>query len=198
MMRTRRHGMCVLAAAFGATSMPALAQVVAPWETFLDDMSSSACDVINVTNGGLVVLRGTRQLVVVTGVDATLSGTEVDAAGNVFFDDVPQGFIDFATDGDGLRSLWWISLTGRVIELNGLTGEPSESDSFPEDFTRTACDACDFWDDQTICAAPPVDDPPPVVISFCANGIVLPMFFMFGCLIALRLGRSPRSRMAMS
>lgn len=193
MTKIRLNGLWALAAALGANSMPAMAQVTAPWETFFDDVSTSACDVVNASNVELVVLHATGELAVVTGIDATLSGTEVDGAGNVFFDGAPAGFITFAEDGDGLRSLWWISLTGRVIELDGLSGEPIESDSFPDDFRGAGCDACDFWDDQTICADPPVEEPD-VVISFCADGIVLPMFMMIGCLSAVRLVRSPRRR----
>lgn len=195
MMRRKWHGLGALAAALGMMSLPALGQVTAPWETFVDDVSTSACDVVNASNVELVVLHETGELAVVTGIDATLSGTEVDGAGNVFFDGTPAGFITFAEDGDGLRSLWWVSLTGRVIELDGLSGNPIESDSFPDDFRGAGCDACDFWDDQTICADPPVEEPPDVVISFCADGIVLPMFMMFGFLTAVRLVRSPRRRL---
>ena len=43
-----------------------------PWDTFVDPLSSSACDVVNASNAELVVLSDTGQLVIVTGADVTL------------------------------------------------------------------------------------------------------------------------------
>lgn len=161
---------------------PALAQV-APWITFTDDpVSPSVCDVVNASNAELLVIQnvdpGVDRLAIVTGQDVILQDTEVSLAGDVFFRGEPAGFITFAEDGNGLRSLWWLSLTGQVVSVDGFTGEPTVTNMLPTDFFDLSCDGCDFWDDLSICA-PPVDsdpvDHPPVTINFCGSDITIPM-----------------------
>lgn len=122
-----------------------------PWEIFLDQQSDSACDIVNTANAELVVLSGTGELVVVTGTDLILADTFVDGEGFVFVGGVPVGVIDFATDGDGFRTLWWIGLDGSVVEIDPFTGEPSPTEFTPEDFGQVPCDACELWDDPTDC-----------------------------------------------
>ena len=118
-----------------------------PWELFLDSASTAACDVINADNAELVLISATSQLAIVTGTDVTLEDTLVDDDGFVFFEGDPVGTIDFATDGDGLRSIWWMSLTVAVVNVNDFTGEPTPTNKSPADFSNVACDACQFWDD---------------------------------------------------
>jgi hypothetical protein len=137
-----------------------------PWILFLDSQSASACDVVNADNAELVVLPG-GQMVIVSGTDVTLQDVVVDSQGFVFDGVEPAGLIDFALDGDGLRTLWWLSLVGEVARVNGRTGAPSFTDNFPEDYRDVPCDACDFWDDRSVCT----DSPP--VISICGAGIPL-------------------------
>jgi hypothetical protein len=146
---------------FGASS---LAQGV-PWEIYEDEpISSSVCDVVNAANAELVVLADTGQFVIVTGDDVTLEDTLVDFDGFVYLETgIPGlldavGYIGFAEDGDGYRTLWWTSLTGRVVSVDGFTGEPTETDLFPSDFYGVPCDACDYWDDPLACWDPSVDD----------------------------------------
>lgn len=152
---------------FALTNSSGFAQIK-PWDVFIDDQSDSVCDVVNAENAELVILSSTGQFVIVTGVDVVLEDTVVDFNGDVFYLGNPAGFIDFALDGDGFRTLWWMSLTGRVVNVNGFTGEPTETDLLPSDFSDVPCDACDFWDDRTVCD-------PPITINFCGMNTQLSM-----------------------
>lgn len=141
-----------------------------PWDVFVDDLSTSVCDVVNTVNAELVVLSDTGELVIVTGRDVILEDAIVDPFGDVSYLGDPAGFIDFAEDGDGLRTLWWLSLTGRVIRVDDFTGEPTVSNRLPVDFSNVLCDACLLWDDQTVCQQDGNDvptEPPPFVINLC-------------------------------
>ena len=151
----------------------AVAQTV-PWDVFDDALSDAVCDVINAENAELVVLSDTGQLVIVTGRDVILEDTFVTAEGDVLYHGQSTGFITFETDGDGLRSVWWVSLTGRVVSIDGFTGEPAITDMLPTDFVDVPCDACDLWDNPTDCLEP---DPvvPPVTINLCGTNTVLAM-----------------------
>lgn len=132
-----------------------------PWVTFTDaPVSESVCDVINTLNSELVLLADTEQLVIVTGPDVILDDTFVDADNNVFVENQPAGFIEFAEDDDGFRSLWWVTLTGRVVTLDGFSGLPEESDFFPDELGDAGCDACNFWDDPSVCAGVPGPNDP--------------------------------------
>lgn len=144
----------------------------APWVLFDDALSVSSCDTINAANAQLVLLEDTNQLVIVTGRDVVLEDSFVDFDGDVFILGESFGFIDFDDDIDGLRSLWWISLTGRVIEVDGFTGEPFETLLFPSNVVEPACDACEFWDDLALCdALLGFDDPlSPLIPNFCGLG----------------------------
>lgn len=150
---------------------PAFAQeqdeIVKPWVLFVDDQSTSQCDVVNADNAELVVMQGSGVMVIVSGTDVTLSDLVVDAQGFVSFGDQPAGVLDFYVDGDGFRSLWWTSLTGEVVRVNGFTGQPTFTEKTPEDYNDAACDACDFWDDQTVC------ETPPPTISLCGANVPL-------------------------
>jgi len=165
-----------------------------PWELFLDSASNAACDVINANNAQLVLLTGTGQLSIVTGTDVTLQDTLVDADGFVTFEGQPAGAIGFATDGDGKRTVWWMSLTGTVVNVNGFTGEPTQTDKLPSDFVDVACDACPFWDDASVCApAPPSEPPPPpVTVNLCGTSVQLPIGLTAAGLVALSFARRRR------
>lgn len=170
MFRGWRSSRIVLAIAVICTawSAPVEAQTRS-WDIFQDTLSDSRCDVINATNAELVVLSATGQLVIVSGQDVVLPDTFVDLGGFVFFGDDAAGLIEFATDADGLRSLWWMSITGHVVNVDGFTGEPTVSDQFPSDFSDAPCDACEFWDDQSVCPDSNDDDFtfPQIIINLC-------------------------------
>lgn len=153
-----------------------------PWVLFVDNQSTSVCDIVNAENAELVVLQGTGQLRIVSGTDVTLTDAVVDEEGFVTFEGEPAGLIGFALDGDGFRTLWWTSLVGEVARVNGVTGAPSFSNNFPEDFRDVPCDACDFWDDAADC---PGNQPP--VLSICGTGIPLFLPIMFAGLVGVRL-----------
>ena len=131
------------------------AQTVNDWLVFSDAESTSVCDVVNAFDNELVLLTATNQLVLVTGTDTVLLDTFVDLNNAVFFEGSPNGFIEFAEDGDGFRTLWWLTLDGRVVQLDPFDAEPSASNSFPSDFIDVPCDACRFLDQ------PPTDVCPP-------------------------------------
>jgi len=138
----------------------AVAQNV-PWQVFEDPNSPSVCDVVNAAEDELVVIPdldgATGQLFVVTGsVDLPIPDSFVVldarafepgvADGDVFLADELVGFLVFVEDGDGFRTLWWLSFTGRVISVDGLALSVSETDTFPGDFVDVPCDALPFWD----------------------------------------------------
>ena len=149
-----------------------VAQTV-PWVLFPDSLTFAACDVVNAENAELVVLLATGELVIVSGSDVIIDGSfvDIDAPGPpwlVFFFGDPAGFVDFAVDGDGLTTLWWLSLTGTAVHVDGFTGDPSTTDLFPSDFFNVPCDAAPFWDgclDDLDC-----DDGDPCTLDFCDGG----------------------------
>jgi hypothetical protein len=190
-MRRFQHAAVVTAALVLMAAPPAWGQNL-PWESFSDDptISASLCDLVNAANAELVVMRGTGQLVIVTGNDIAIEGSLVDAQGDVFIGQQPVGFLSFAEDGDGFRTLWWLSLTGRAIDINGLTGEVTESDLSPIDFTDVPCSACEFWDDQSVCRQP---DPSNIILNLCglgsANAMLLTLVGLTGMRVARRRWR---------
>jgi len=158
----------------GTTFESASAQNV-PWDIFYDDVSTSACEVVNAANAELVVLTATGQLTIVSGQDVTLVDTFVDVDGTVYFEGSATGIIDFAEDGDGFRTLWWMTLTGLAVEIDDFTGVPAASAFFPSDYTDVACDACPLWDDQSVCVVPPV------TLNFCGRSTQVSLgMTMFG------------------
>lgn len=153
-----------------------------PWFLYFDTQSTSACDVVNADNAKLVVLQ-TGQMVIVSGSDVTLEDVIVDSEGFVTFEGEAAGLIDFALDGDGLRSLWWMSLVGEVARINGRTGAPSFTDNFPEEYSDAGCDACEYWDDVTLCP----EEPP--VPSICGAGLPSVATLTFASLLGTRFRR---------
>lgn len=154
-----------------------------PWVLFLDSQSTSRCDVVNADNAELVVLQGSGRMVIVSGSDVTMDDLVVDSQGFVFFAGQPAGLIDFALDGDGFRSLWWTSLVGEVARVNGVTGAPSFTTKSPDDYRDAACDACDFWDDQTVC-------PEPLPIpAICGTGLPFALPLTLAGLLGTRMRR---------
>jgi hypothetical protein len=192
-MRLRFHLTIHVVLAMAFAPGVAVAQTFA-WQVF-SDVTGETCEVVHTANADLVVLSSTGQLVIVTGQDITLQDTAVDTSGFVFFEGAESGLISFQPDGAGVRTLWWTSLTGRIINVDELTGEPTVSEFFPEEITGVSCAACDFWDDQTVCADggdDVVDDdesPPLLTITVC--GVSTPIAFaaMFMGLASIRLVR---------
>ncbi len=140
-----------------------------PWDIFDDPNSASTCDAVNVSNAELVVLSDTGELVIITGTDLILTATFVDADGFVFFDGIAVGVIDFADDGDGLRTLWWMSLDGTVVDVDPLTGEPASTNLLPSDFSGVPCDACQLWDNLADCIGDQDGDGIVDVIDICPD-----------------------------
>jgi len=187
-MRPQKLTLMVLlsVATVAAHAAPASAQSK-PWLLFTDSQSTSRCDLVNADNAKLVVLQSTGQLVLVNGVDVTLQDAVADQNGFVSFEGNPAGVIGFATDGDGLRSLWWLSLTGKVVDVNGFTGAPTETSKVPGDYKNAACDACEFWDDPTAC---PSKTPP--TVHLCGVDVPITAAILIPALMGLRLVRRRR------
>lgn len=152
---------------------PVAAQTV--WDVFTDDRSGSLCGVVNTLTNELVVLNGTSQLMIVSGRDTILTDTFVDAEGFVFLGNDPAGVIEFAEDADGFRTLWWLTLDGRIVQLDPFTADPSSSDDLPRDYRNTPCDACEYVDVPLaeLCADDTVSDSPfvPIILDFCGAGV---------------------------
>ena len=197
-MRLSFHLMIHVTLAIAVAPMVAVAQSV-PWQVF-QDVTGETCEVVHAANADLVVLSSTGQLTIVTGQDITLQDTAVDTGGSVFFEGAEAGLISFQVDGDGVRTLWWTSLTGRVVSVDDFTGEPTVSESLPNDFTGVSCAACDFWDDQTVCGDEGDDsgggnigggDEPTPLLTITVCGVSTPIAFavMLMGLASLRLVR---------
>lgn len=158
-MRFNRRGAIPVAFALVTLGIRVANAQFDPWNTYADFDSASRCAVVNASNAELVVSSVTGQLILVSATDVTLQGTFVDADGFVFFEGESFGLIGFDEDGDGFRTLWWLTLTGTVIEIDSLTAVPSATPDRPEDFHDVPCDACDFWDDSSVCEEPTVTVP---------------------------------------
>jgi hypothetical protein len=148
-LRTGLIGLALMGIAAGAEQ--ANGQTV-PWETFVDTQSSSVCDVVNAGNAELLVLVPSRELETIDGEIVPFSF--VDADGNVFIDDFPFGFLSFAEDGDGFRTLWWLAISDgvfRVVELTDFALEPVVTSRFTSEFFNVPCDVCTLIDDPDNC-----------------------------------------------
>lgn len=153
---------------------PAAAQT--QWDVFTDAQSDSLCGVVNALNNELVVLNGTSQLMIVSSRDTILTDTFVDLEGFVFLGIDPVGVIEFAEDADGFRTLWWLTLDGRIVQLDPFTAEPTTSNELPRDVRNVPCNACQFVDNPIaeLCAQDDVivsDNPfVPLILNFCGVG----------------------------
>lgn len=183
--------LCTVSLIFVTT--PALAQSK-PWASFQDPITGTVCDVINANNAQLVVDQ-TSHLVIVSGADVNLQDAFVDAQGFVIFEEESSGTIDFAVDDDGNTRLFWMTLTGSVVNVNGFTGEPSDSGKTPDEFSGVRCDACPLWDDPRVCDNPDdPDDPDQPTTTFDLCGVDVPVTVgLIGLgLVPWRLTRSRR------
>lgn len=185
-----RRSFLVVAATVAWTAPSAFAQDV-PWDVFVDSESSSVCDLVNASNTEFVVLSSTGELVLVTGDDVILGDSFVDADGNVFFNGEAAGFISFADDGDGFRTLWWVDFFGSAVALDTLSLTPFSSNDTPQDFIDVECDACAFWDDPADCPVVVTIDPAPALsFNFCGLGMLPVMLVSVLGVCAMRRRRS--------
>lgn len=150
-MKTNPFRTAVVGAIAACVLTPALlhAQQL-PWIRYEDDLSTSICGVVNTAYLELVV-RNNGSFEIVTDLDALLSHTFVDSAGSVFFDNLLVGTIEFAVDADGFRTLWMLTLTGDILDVDPATGDPIATNFLPSDFSDVPCDACELWDVQGDC-----------------------------------------------
>ena len=142
----------------------------APWLLFIDDptASAAACDVVNAAGEQLIVRTDSGALEGVNDNPIPLSGTVgavpssvVDAVGveayvvaDVFFDNLPFGFLAFAGDSNGRRVVWWLVDVGgllRVVDVGAATRQPQASARGPGQVSESVCDACDVLRDVDLC-----------------------------------------------
>ncbi len=127
------------------------------WVVFQDSLTGSNCGVVNAANAELIVLFQSGNMVVVSGADVVLQDLVVYSDNSVSYLSEPAGYIDFAEDGDGLPAVFWLTLTGTVVQINTFTGEPTDSGLLPSDRINTVCDACTLIDQSSLCDNTPGD-----------------------------------------
>lgn len=173
-MNTSHSGAVVAGSLICLASVATVSAQIPGVDLFQDSESASICDLVNSANAHLVVLTDTGEFALVTGEDTRLEGTFVDVNGDVFVNDEPAGFVTFADDGDGLRSLWWLAPSGFAVHIDTITLQISESQILPDQISDVPCDACTFWDVAADCqSTEPPPDERPVVINFCGSGIAM-------------------------
>ncbi|MFQ5489304.1 MAG: hypothetical protein ACE5GE_01170 [Phycisphaerae bacterium] len=162
-----RYLLLGLAALLGA-SQPVRAQ----WFDLQDDpaISDATCGLINAENVRLVISDVDSSLVLVNGADRVLANTLVTSETQVFIDDQPVGFVEFATDQRGRRRVFWVTEIGSLYRLNP-DGEPVATEVFPEEVTGD-CDPCaELWDNPADCQDG-VDDIPVDPVSDASTALV--------------------------
>ncbi len=95
--------------------------------------------------------------------------------------------------------MWWTTLTGRVVNVDEFTGEPTPTDLFPSEIASVPCDACPFWDvpsacDTTVVVEEPDDVFVPITVSFCGATTPLTLALTAGGLFFMGLTRRSRGR----
>ncbi|NOT00082.1 MAG: hypothetical protein HOP29_05600 [Phycisphaerales bacterium] len=175
-MRVRFFGCWVAWGMVAGAGFTASAQTA--WDVLEDGQSDSICGVVNAVNSDtgapiqLVILTETSQLMMVSRTDTILADTFVEGDNDVTDLGQARGFIEFATDGDGFRTVWWVALDGMVVEVDPFNGTITAGVEVPENFINVPCDACEFVDfpPDDVCF---VDDGgviPPIVINLCGMG----------------------------
>ena len=130
---------------------PTLAQINDAWVVFQDSLTGAECGVINAANAELVTLFDSGTMVVITGADVRLNDLIVNVYDEVFYQGEQAGVIAFFDDADGLPAVFWTTLTGTVMQINTLTGQPSDSFLLPEEISATGCDACELIEESIFC-----------------------------------------------
>ncbi|MBI4717788.1 MAG: hypothetical protein HY763_08300 [Planctomycetes bacterium] len=164
-------------AALSASAGAAQAQVRF-WDTLTDGVSGTVCDVVNTENAQLLIRTDTGQLQILNaGRDVILADPVVTAEGDVVINGEPVGFIDFQSDADGNRVVWWTSLLGQVVRIDDFSGEPSSTTRLPGDFRNAPCDICEveeLLDDASFCDDGNSDEPP-ITVRLCGRNVVVSM-----------------------
>jgi hypothetical protein len=93
-----------------------------------------------------LILLESESLAIVSGQDTVLSETFVNTDDEVFVGGEPAGYLEFLTDGDGFRAVFWTTEAGTIMEVDTSTGEVMDSGLLPEERINTGCDACEFID----------------------------------------------------
>lgn len=149
---------------------PAFAQIEEDWAVFTDQVTNTQCDVVNGSNAEFVVLFESGNLATIAGIVLVDLVVDIDdPALPVTFNGDPVGFLDFREDGDGLPTLFWLTLGETVVGIDTFNSEPFDSGQFPEDRTNTLCDACEVID-SSLCDDGGDDDDFPPFDLLCGAG----------------------------
>lgn len=123
---------------------------VSPYRLFFDEpFSASRCEVVNAALVELAVIDATGELEVLSGDVVPFSF--VDSAGYVYIDLIPAGVIVFADDADGFRTLWWLSLSGTIIDWDETFRIARETHQLPSSRSNVPCGVCEVIYDPAIC-----------------------------------------------
>ena len=141
-----------------------------PWLLFPDDpaVSATECGVVNAGNIELIVRADSLALETPDGIAVPstsvqtitpvslvdVEGTDAFILADVFFDNLPFGFLAFSEDSDGVRSVWWLQDVGtlfRVVDVVGNPPEPQVTTRSPRDIVGAFCDACEVLIDAEFC-----------------------------------------------
>ena len=114
----------------------------AAWWEFQDPESGIVCSLVHAANADLLVLQNTNQIMVAGPPNTILPDVTVDEYFNVYYVDDFVGSIAFAEDGDGDRALFWMTITGKLVEVGDFDVAPVASDLSPEDVPGAGCDVC--------------------------------------------------------
>jgi len=168
----RCRALCAVSSLLVALAAPAArAQIEEEWTVFTHNNQSITCDLVNGSNAEFVVLFPSGELTTVSGIvlsDILVNLNSTNAFPVTYLGE-PAGFIAFRNDGDGLPTLFWLSLGETVIGINTLSSAPFDSGDPPSDFVNTLCDACEVVD-SSLCddGTDPPDDFPPIFL--CGSG----------------------------
>ena len=173
------------------TAYPCHGQLTQDWTVFPDSQTNAECGVVNASNTELVVLFDTGNLATLSGIILEDLAVDIDNPNwPVTFEGQPAGLLTFATDGDGLPALFWVSLTGTVVGINTFDAEPFDGGFGPGERINTGCDVCELTD-SPLCDPDPGPDIPDLP-TLCGSGVATStlMALVFLPLIGL-LGRRP-------
>jgi len=139
--------------AFGL-ALAAAGPLHAQWFELEDPDTGVVCGLVNAENVTMVIADPASTLILVNGADRELLNTLVQddpdrAATIVTIDGEEVGYIEFATDAEGHRRVFWVTEIGSLYRLS-TEGDPIATEVFPEDVVGD-CDPCLYWDDEADC-----------------------------------------------
>ncbi|MCP4593229.1 MAG: hypothetical protein GY842_21030, partial [bacterium] len=140
----------------------------AAWWEFQDPESGIVCSLVHAANADLVVLQSSGQIMVASPPNTILPDITVDEYFNVYYVEEFVGSIAFAEDGNGDRALFWMTITGKLVEVGDFDVVPAASDLSPDDVSGAGCDVCARYSSLSGCDGEGDDDDDDSVASSLA------------------------------